>query len=132
MMPAPAVQAFWYIPRLDHGEWVDFLIDTGASGTCLNGIYTLDLQRHMRRSTLSTSHGIGTSEYFYERAIIIFRDDNNELLSRTIQLGIQRIIRQHLSDPFALHCPCLLGRDIINGCTFGYDPRHNETTPIFH
>jgi len=132
MMPAPAVQAYWYMPRLNHGEWALFLIDTGASGTCLNGIYALDLQRYMRPSTLSSSFGIGgTSEYFTERAIIIFRDDRNQLLHRTIQIGIQRIERRHLSDPHTLYCPCLLGRDLLNVCIFNYNPSKNEVTLMF-
>lgn len=132
MTPAPAVQAYWYIPRLDHGEWVEFLIDTGASATCLNGIYALDLQRHMRPSTLSPSTGIGgSSNYFHEQAMIVFRDDRNDLLSRTITIGIQHIQRRHLRDPAILYCPCLLGRDILNRCAFVYDISHREVALMF-
>jgi len=138
MLPAPAVQAYWYIPRLARGEWVHFLIDTGASGTCLNGIYALDLQDHMRRNTLDDSYGIGGgSKYYYERAIVVFLDDNNEPLAQNIQLGIQCIQKQDLSDPpdldllYCLYCPCLLGRDILNDCIFSYNTKHNEVTLTF-
>lgn len=131
--PAPAVQAYWYIPRLDRGEWVLFLVDTGASETTLNGIHALALQSHMRTRTLSPSFGIGGScQYFGERAIIVFRDDRNQWLSRTIQrLGIQLIEQQHPSNSTVLYCPCLLGRDILNDCIFNYNPSHTDVTLMF-
>lgn len=130
--PAPAVQAFWYLPRLNHGEWTLFLIDTGASGTCLNGIYALGLQQHMRPRTLTSSFGIGgSSQYFSERAIILFRDDSGQLLPQAIPIGVQRIQRQHLNGPSVLQCPCLLGRDILNGCVLNYDPINNDVALVF-
>lgn len=133
MTPAPAVQAFWYIPRLDRGEWVLFLVDTGASATCLNGIHALDLQPYMRPRTLSTSIGIGgSSQYFSEQAIIVLRDDRNKWLFRMIRaMGIQRIESQHLSDPTCLNCPSLLGRDILNGCLFNCNLGQNAVTLTF-
>ncbi len=132
MTPAPAVQAYCYIPRINHGEWVDFLVDTGASATCLNGIYARDLRNNMRPHTLSPSHGIGGScEYFYEEAILVFRDDYGQYLSRPLDIGVQQIQQQHLNDPRSLYCPCLLGRDILNSCTLNYDPSHNDIALIF-
>ena len=59
MTPAPAVQAFWFMPRLNRGEWILFLVDTGASSTCLNGIHALPLQANMNPNTLTNSFGIG-------------------------------------------------------------------------
>ena len=126
-MPAPAVQAFWYLPRLDHGEWTLFLIDTGASTTCLNGIHALSLQRHMRPRTLTDSFGIGGgSQYFNERAVVVFRDDSGQLLPRTIQVGVQQIQRQHLNDPNTLQLPCLLGRDVLHWCALHHNPSRNS------
>lgn len=131
-MPAPAVQAYWYLPRLNHGEWILFLIDTGASATCLNGIYALGLQQQMRPRTLTSSFGIGgSSQYFSERAVIVFRDDRGQLFHRTIQIGIQQIQRQHLNDPNALQCPCLLGRDILHWCALNYNPTRNDVVLVF-
>lgn len=132
MTPAPAVQAYCYIPRVNHGEWVHFLIDTGASETCLNGIYALGLQHHMRPETLEESHGIGGNcDYFHERTILVFRDDRNQWLSRVVWLGIQHITRAHLNNPNILHCPALLGRDILNRSRLDYNPNQREVTLIF-
>ena len=132
MMPAPAVQAFCYIPRINHSEWVDFMVDTGASETCLNGIYALDLQSQMRTNTLINSCGIGGDcDYFHERAAIIFSDDRGELLSRVIWIGIQHITSQHLQDSNIMHVPCLLGRDILNRCQFDYNPTQSNIALIF-
>ena len=59
MTPAPRVQVSCFIPRLNLSTEVDFMVDTGASGTCLNGGYALGLQRYMREETLHSSTGIG-------------------------------------------------------------------------
>ena len=127
-MPAPPVQAYWYLPRLDHGEWTLFLIDTGASATCLNGIYALGLQQQMRPETVTHSFGIGGScQYFGERAVIVFQCDDGQLLHRTIQrIGVQRIQTQQLNDPNMLQCPSLLGRDILFYCRFNCNPIMND------
>lgn len=118
MRPAPAVQVFCYIPILDHGEWVDFLIDTGSSDTCLNGIYALDLQQNMREETLGDSLSVGGGcKYYHERAVLIFQDENDDPFScQVLPLGIQQIQPQHLKIPDFLDCPSLLGRDVIEKC----------------
>lgn len=108
------------------------MIDTGASGTVLNGIYGISLQRHMRPSTLSNSHGIGGSrQYFYEEATVVFLDDKKRLFARTIRLGIQHIQPSDFGDPDSLYCPCLLGRDIINACAFIFDYRRQDVRLVF-
>lgn len=82
MAPAPAVQALCYIPRIHHSEWVDFMIDTGASATCLNGIYALGLEQFKRVTTIRRSTGIsGSCDYFYEDALLIFMDMKNRKLA---------------------------------------------------
>lgn len=120
MLPAPAVRAFCYIPRIKYNDWVDFLIDTGASESCLNGIFTVRLQQQMRPSTLRQSMGIGTCDYYSERAVLLFKDIRGRPIGRVINLGVQKLTPQHLNDPDMLHCPCLLGRDIINDWAFDY------------
>jgi hypothetical protein len=129
MLPAPAVQAFCYIPRIHHGEWVDFMIDTGASATCLNGIYALGLEKHKRTSTIRSSSGIsGSCNYFYEDALVIFMDMRNRQVAESIRLGIQCIPTTNQKDPDWLHCPCLLGRDIINKYVFTYNAQNGRVT----
>jgi len=133
MRPAPAVQAFCYIPIINHSEWVDFLIDTGASETCLNGIYALDLQQEMRKETLEDSLGVGGGcRYYHERAVLIFQDDQNEPFEhQVLPMGIQQIIPEHLKIPDFLDCPSLLGRDVIEHCVFHYEPDNGIVELIF-
>lgn len=128
MPPAPAVQAYCYIPRIDHREWVDFLIDTGASETCLNGIYAFGLQSYMRRGTLRQSYGIGTCSYYHEQMVLMFRVRSGHPSVITLRAGIQRITTEHLNDPDMLPLPCLLGRDILNKWTFHYRPSEGKVS----
>ena len=131
MMPAPSVQAYCYISRLNNREWVHFLIDTGAAETCLNGIYAKDLQPYLRPETIDSSSGIGGScDYFHERAVIVFWDTRNEPVHHVIWLGIQRLTRDHLRNPGVLHVPCLLVRDIISKGRLDYNP-HSEVSLLF-
>lgn len=130
--PAPAVQVYCYIERINHGEWVDFLIDTGAGGTCLHGTYAFDLQDRMRSRTCKTYGGIAgvSCGYYHEKAELLFRDDKGQELSRKIRLGIQQFTPEHLKDLDALEecldCPSLLGRDILNKCLFTYNLNQSE------
>lgn len=135
--PAPAVQVYCYIERIGYGEMVDFLIDTGASETCLHGIYAFDLQEHMRISTLENYYGIGgiSCGYYHEKATLIFQDDKGQPLSRVIRIGIQQFTDKHVSDPGtleeSLECPSLLGRDILNKSLFVYRIKPEEITLTF-
>ena len=129
MSPAPAVQALCYIPRIHHSEWVDFMIDTGASATCLNGIYALGLEQYKRTGTIRRSTGIsGSCDYFYEDALLIFMDARRRQVAESIKMGIQCIPATNQNDPDWLHCPCLLGRDIINKYVFTYDAQNDRVT----
>lgn len=129
MSPAPAVQALCYIPRIHHSEWLDFMIDTGASATCLNSTYALGLEQYKRTGTVRQSTGIsGSCDYFYEDALLIFMDIIGSQVAESIKLGIQCIPATTQNDPEWLHCPCLLGRDIINKYTFTYDAQNGRAT----
>lgn len=138
MTPAPAVQVYCYIERIKHGEWVDFLIDTGASGTCLHGVYAFDLQEHMRIHTIRYSYGIAGMKcgYYREKATLLFRDDKGQPLRRVITLCIQQFTAEHVNDhqtlADCLACPSLLGRDILNKCFFIYKTKPEEVTLAFH
>ncbi len=133
MTPAPAVRAFCYMPRINHGEWVDFLIDTGASGTCLNGIYAMDLQRQMLPVTLNPSMGIGGNcNYFHERCVVVFVDDAGKLLTQDINIGVLQLTLNLLRVPNVLSCPCLLGRDILNKCSFQSDYNNRQVKLVFN
>jgi hypothetical protein len=131
--PAPSVRAFYFLPRINHSEFVDFLIDTGASDTCLNGIQARDLQSLMHRDTLEVSIGIGTCGYFHEPAIIIFTDESGKPFAKKLQLlGVQCIKRKDLNNNDVLMLPNLLGRDILNDTSFIYDPNPGNVFLKFH
>ena len=136
--PAPAVQAYVYMARINHGEWVDFLIDTGAGGTCLHGTYALDLQNRMRIRSLRYYGGIAgiSCGYYHEDAEILFMDDKGVPLSRVTRIGIQQFTPEHLADSDnlqeCLDCPSLLGRDILSKCLFTYNTTPEEVTLTFH
>ena len=132
-IPAPRVQVFCYIPRLDLSTEVDFLIDTGATGTCLNGGYALGLQRYMRKETLRSSSGIGGQcGYYTETAVLVFFDTTGKPVDCEVELSIQRI-RQFLwrkPSPLTLLTPCLLGHDILSKWGFQYNHRKKDVTLI--
>lgn len=131
--PAPRVQVSCYIPRLDLSAEVDFMIDTGACGTCLNGGYALGLQRYMRKETLQFSSGIGGKcGYYREKAVLVFTDTNGRLLDFKLELSVQRI-RQFLwirPNPLILRTPCLLGRDILSAWELRYNHQKKDVTLI--
>jgi len=127
--PAPRVQVLCYMPRLNLGFEVDFMIDTGASGTCLNGGYALGLQHRMRENTLEYSTGIGGwCGYYREKAVLVFTDATEQQLARQVELGIQQI--QQRPDPQLLRTPCLLGRDILSEWEFRYDHKNRHVELI--
>lgn len=130
MMPAPAVQAYCYVPHIKLGTTIDFMIDTGAAGTCIHGSYAYGLREYMRPETLTPIEGIGGShQYFKERAIIVFTDTRGNPIPQVITLCIQRITNRDLVEhKDLLRMPCLLGRDILNRWEFKYDARKENIT----
>ncbi len=130
--PAPRVQVFCYIPRLDINMEVDFLIDTGASASCLNGGFALGLQGYMRKNTLQTSAGIGGKcGYYIEAAVLVFTDTTGQPLDCQIDLGIQ-CIRRCLwkRNHWLLRTPCLLGRDVLSQWEFRYNHKTGDVSFI--
>lgn len=133
LTPAPRVQVLCYIPRLNLSTEVDFMIDTGASGTCLNGGYALGLQRYMLKETLRLSTGIGGQcGYYSETALLIFTDTTGQPVDYEVELGIQRI-RRFLwirPSPLILRTPCLLGRDVLSEWELRYNHQKEDITLI--
>ena len=132
-VPAPAVQAYFYIPRIAQSGLVTFLIDTGASGSCLHGPSALNLQRHLKKQSIRSTTGIGgKSKYYHERAILVFTDDKGQRVARGTILGIQKLspIRTFFNKGI-LRLPSLLGRDILSRCEFRYDAPNGNITMAF-
>ena len=133
MTPAPSVEALCFIPRIDYGEMIEFLIDTGADSTCLNGIYGLDLQGEMLQDTLDDSAiGVGgPCGYFHEKAIIVFEDTSGELIGKEVVLGVRCIQEEEVENEDVLATPCLIGRDIINESAFHFEFRIGNVELFF-
>lgn len=112
MTPAPAVQGLIYLPRLKLiSGWIRFMVDTGATDTCLHGTAALALQDKMRPSTLTSSRGVGgASSYYREKAIVILVEENGRPLPFPVNLLIQLVGPEGLEQP---PNPSLLGRDIL-------------------
>lgn len=112
---------------------MDFLIDTGACGTCLNGGPALGLQRYMIRETLRHTTGIGGKcGYYGETAILVFTDTKGQPIGREVELGIQRIRRFLWFRPSTLtmRTPSLLGRDILSEWELRYNHQKQDITLI--
>ena len=124
-VPAPRVQVLCFIPRINLNAEVEFLIDTGASGTCLNGGYAYGLQRYMRKETLETSAGIGRKcGYYSETAVLVFTDTAGKTVDYELELGIQCIRRRFLwrrPSTLTMRTPCLLGRDVLSEWELRYN-----------
>ena len=89
------------------------MIDTGASATCLNGIYALGLEQYKRIGTIRSSTGIsGSCDYFYKDALLIIMDSRRRHVEESTKPGVQCILANNQNYPDCLHCPCLLGCDI--------------------
>lgn len=92
MTPAPRVQAHCYLPELGAGRAVDFMIDTGASSTCINGYYAWGLRKYTKNSQLTPSTGIGgVCGYYKEPCVLVFLDDTGHKIPFELILGIQKI-----------------------------------------
>lgn len=130
--PAPAVQALVFIPHINFTVLHTFLIDTGASGTCLHGLSAWRLQSVLDSNSIQSSSGVGGHcQYYHERALLIFKDIDGNDLSKATLLGIQKIeTTQFYSDPDILRLPSLLGRDILSKCEFRYNYPNNETSIV--
>jgi len=128
MEPAPAVQAYCYLTRLNTGFWVTFMVDTGAAGTALHGVPAWRVQRHMRPETLLPASGVGGSCYYYgERATLVFVDNKQNPIAKTLnRIDIQAITpRDIIASQGIPSVPSLLGRDILNRRKLNYDCPNN-------
>ena len=124
MEPAPAVQAYCFLIRLNIGFWVTFMIDTGAAETCLHGVPAFRIRQNLRPETLELASGIGgTCEYYGERATLVFSDNKRNAVSRTLnRIDIQKITPTVIMANRGIpSTPSLIGRDILNRWKFTMD-----------
>jgi hypothetical protein len=121
--PAPCCTAVVHFPRFNSHRIIYFLIDTGASSTCLHSLDALQTTTLNDLTTCSvvSSGGIGgTCEYYSEPAILLFKDSNDDQLLFPLEMRIQKI---DLTKPMAL-MPNLLGRDVMSVWSLNYDHKN--------
>ena len=113
----PYIRGKVAIPRLGASGYVTFLVDTGASSTC---IHSRDAGRvgipFHRLFDSEVSRGIGGgATYFREVAVVSFVDGGMErLYAVDLLIGERGAAMDEL--------PSLLGRDLINRWRMDYDP----------
>ena len=120
LLPAPYVQAYFFLPRQNTHGLLSFMIDTGADSTTLSliDVERLNLSyRKFRRASLIGVQGIAGEQSFYqEEALIIFREEDSTTYYFPINVHIPK--KGNLSHDRELQrqLPSILGRDIINQC----------------
>jgi len=124
-LPAPHVQAFLFIPRLNSSGTVIFMIDTGADNTTLSliDIERLNINyRRLRPSSLIPVAGLGGDQRCYqEEAAIIFRDDNGATCSFSSKVWIPKKGRTSEEREQQRKLISVIGRDVISHCHFNVD-----------
>ncbi|MBA7480330.1 hypothetical protein ES707_15781 [subsurface metagenome] len=123
-LPAPYVQAFLVLPRIELRGLINFMIDTGADNTTLSLIdverMNLDYRR-LRRDSQTPVDGIGGEQYFYqEEAVLIIRDENGEIYTFPIHAHIPKRGRGEQANR-QRKLPSVLGRDVINQVRLSVD-----------
>ena len=120
--PAPYVQGTVYFPRLDRGGIVRFLVDTGADITYLHEGNVRGLGINIGALEGNRLYGFGgitgTSEYYREPALALFRDNVRGDLMCQLVIGLQANREERPSK----EAPPLLGRDFLNLCDLRVNP----------
>jgi hypothetical protein len=115
-----------YFPSIDKFLEVAFLVDTGATFTCLmpDDLARLedDFGKVPSRSSDISAQGIGgtVSRWLTDAAIAFTHDSAEESL---IELALSFIV-----DPAATGLPSLLGRDILYTANFAFNPVAQSVT----
>lgn len=129
----PYVRAIVYLPRLEVGAIVDFLIDTGADRTTIHwgqrvslsdpdGAGLPDDQVFDRTETAMGIEGI-PAEYGVETALYVFRDETgtNVPFNGEVRISV---------DPQTDGVPALLGRDLLHSMRLDLD-MPNDTVVLY-
>ena len=112
----PYIEGQVWLPRLNVFEWVDFLVDTGATATALSPNDGDNLLVPVSELTNPVRHrGIGGSRTYYREPAVILFPDEAEWRPFEIDLYIAP------PDQGADYLPSLLGRDILNTLRMEYD-----------
>jgi len=135
LLPAPYVQAYFFLPRLNLHGLISFMIDTGSDNTTLSLIDVERLNvsyRRLRRASLVGVEGIAGEQSFYqEEAFIMFREEDATTYIFPIDVHVPKKGKYGSERELQRRLPSILGRDIINQCdlTINYQRGIIELTP---
>ena len=132
---APYMRAQVVIPRLKLQGGVDFLVDTGASYTCLNphDVTKLKINHADLHPAEARVSGVGGHlQYHEEEVFLVF----GGLAGRSIWPCSNLLIAAKINDPALAErmemLPSLLGRDFLNLCSITSDPHNNQFSVLPH
>jgi hypothetical protein len=134
LMPAPYVQAYFFLPRLNLHGLISFMIDTGSDNTTLSliDVERLNISYRRLRRTLIGVEGIAGEQSFYqEDALIMFREEEATTYMFFVDVHIPKKSRYSNEREMQRRLPSILGRDIINQCglAINYQNGTIELTP---
>ena len=119
----PILSARLLIPRFNISRQVNFLVDTGASQTCLhpNDSRHFQIPFDELRDPHSTI-GIGGSQpYYQEPAVVILTDSDCEhRFPITLSIAKPQLPTSSNPRPVINRIPSLLGRDVLNRLRIDY------------
>ena len=123
---APYLEGYLYIPRLEIGSNISFLVDTGADATVLmptDGI-RMNLPYERLQDPITTIGLGGRTKLYQEGAIVTFAEPGVALYAYAISLAVvPKDMFKDVGPP-----PSLLGRDIMRRWRMSAAPLERELT----
>lgn len=122
----PIVSCTVRLPQLGFAGNVDFLVDTGASVTCLHPRDGLRLGLpfdELAGDPVNIGGTTGEYPYFPQPAELNFAD-SGRVHGMPVELRIAKPAED--SSHRIVRIPSLLGRDVLNRWRMDYDPRNNN------
>ena len=120
----PILRVRLLIPRLDIDGHVNFLVDTGASGTCLhpNAGRRAQIPFDELRTPMDRVGIGGSVSYYHEPASVLLHDGEREhAFDITLSIARPQPPTPANPRPVVNLMPSLLGRDVLNRLRIDYD-----------
>ena len=134
LTPAPYVQAYLFLPRLNLHGLISFMIDTGADNTTLSLIDVERLNityRRLKRNLVGVEGIAGEQSFYHQEALIMFREEASTTYLFLVDIHIPKKGIYFKERELQRRLPSILGRDITNQCNLliNYQGGIIELTP---